>query len=134
MQSLNLDHSNNISKLMEYAKLGLFNMQKVSKETYIFLGHTLCWNLYHFSKNPLGSCLHPGISLIDGNIILIELPCVCLAQYFVKAVLILLFSPADTLQRISQVYTELLTRIIRQKEIEQLAIVINVPVFGVIFP
>ena len=31
-----------------------------------------------------------------GNSILIKLPCVCLAPYFVKDGLILLFSPADT--------------------------------------
>ena len=36
------------------------------------------------------------ISLIDGKSILIELPCVCLASYFVKVGLLFLFSPIDT--------------------------------------
>ena len=76
-------------------ELGLFNMQKVSEVSYIFFGHTLCWNLYHLKKTTLHSCLHPGIAHIDGNSILIKLPCVCLAPYFVKAGLTLLFSTAD---------------------------------------
>ena len=69
-----------------------FQYAKSPRINYIIFGHNLCWNLYHLRKKTLRSCLHPGISLIDGNSILIELP----YYYFVKAGSILLFSPADT--------------------------------------
>ena len=49
-----------------------------------------------FFKKPLRCCLYPGNSLIDGDSIPVELPCVCLAPYCVKAGLISLSSPDDT--------------------------------------
>ena len=82
-------------KLLASLELALFNMQ-VSDVNYIIFGHTLCWKLCHFSKKPLRCCLYPGNSLIDGDSIPVELPCVCLASYFVKAGLISLLSPDDT--------------------------------------
>ena len=44
---------------------------------------------YHFDKSSLRSRLQLGHTLIDGNCILIELPCAYLkAPYFIKASLI----------------------------------------------
>ena len=40
--------------------------------------------------------LYPDNSLIDGDSIPVEFPCVCLAPYFVKGGLISLLSPDDT--------------------------------------
>ena len=80
---------------------GIFNMQKVSEVNYIVFGHNLLELVSFKKKKTLHICLHPGISLIDRNSILIELPGERLA---VK----LLFSPADMWQRIIIVHPELL--------------------------
>ena len=67
-----------------------------SHVSYLF-GRTLCWKLCHFStKKTLRSRLYSGNSLIDGDSILVELPCVCSAPYFVKAGFVSLLSPDDT--------------------------------------
>ena len=99
---------------------------------YLFWPYSLL-EVVSFFKKPLRCCLYPGNSLIDGDSIPVELPCVCLAPYFVKAGLISLLSPDDTLQRMFQVYPELSTRTIGQKELEQLASVTDFRVFGGIF-
>ena len=79
----------------ESVELALFNVQ-VSDVNYIIFGRTLCWKMCHFSKKTLRCCLYPINSLIDGDSIPVELPCVCLTPYFVKAGLISLLSPDDT--------------------------------------
>ena len=63
---------------------------------YLFWPYSLLEVVSFFKKKPLRCCLYPGNSLIDGDSIPVEVPCVCLVPYFVKAGLISLLSPDDT--------------------------------------
>ena len=70
--------------------------QKQAHTSHIFLVVLFAGSCVIFQKQTLRSRLYPGNSLIDGDSILVELPCVCSAPYFVKAGFISLLSPDDT--------------------------------------
>ena len=71
--------------------------QKQAHTSHIFLVVLFAGSCVIFQKKKtLRSRLYPGNSFIDGDSILVELPCVCSALYFVKAGFISLLSPDDT--------------------------------------
>ena len=85
-------------------ELALFNMQKSLMLTISFLAVLFAGSCFIFQKKTLRCYLYPGNSLIDGDSIPVELPCVCLAPYFVKAGLNSLLVPDDKQPIMFQVY------------------------------
>ena len=83
-----------VSLVFARYSIWLLIFRSLQSNNYHF-GQTLRSLLYHFSKNPLRSVLYHGHRLIAEESILMEQPCVCLAQFFVECSWITLFSLAD---------------------------------------